>query len=103
MNDIKATELTINGITYVPKGTETSATLGPCRIIVADRGWVFVGNCEDHADGTITISNARNIRLWGTTKGLGELSEGPLSGTKYDKYGTVRCLPIVQISVNSGW
>lgn len=103
MNDIKATELTINGITYVPKGTETPVILGPCRIIVADRGWVFVGNCEDHADGSVTISNAKNIRLWGTTKGLGELANGPLSGTKHDTYGTVRCMPIVQISVNSGW
>lgn len=77
--------------------------LGPLRIVVADRGWVFVGNCEGHDDGSVTIKNARNIRVWGTTRGLGELVNGPLQGTKHDPYGTVRCSPIVQINVMKGW
>ena len=104
MTDIKATELTINGTTYIPKGSGTPVMLGPCRIIVADRGWVFVGNCEEQADGSVTIFNAKNIRNWGTTKGLGELADGPVPNkTKFDEYGTVRCVPIVQINVNKGW
>lgn len=104
--DLNATEVTINGKTYIPKeSVAASATgIGPCRIIVADRGWVFVGNCEDHEDGSVTIRNARNIRNWGTTRGLGELANGPLPNkTKFDDYGVVRCIPIVQINVNSGW
>ena len=100
--DLNATEVTINGKTYIPKD-QANHVLGPCRIIVADRGWVFVGNCTDNEDGSVTIAPAINIRVWGTTKGLGELANGPLSGTKHDRYGTVRCLPLVQINVNSGW
>jgi len=45
--------ITINGIEYVQKGTESAPqNLGDKRIIVADRGWVFVGDCEDHEDGS---------------------------------------------------
>jgi hypothetical protein len=96
--------ITINGIEYVQKGTELPQTIGDKRIIVADRGWVFVGDCEDHEDGSVTIRNTQNIRQWGTTKGLGELATGPVAGkTKYDPYGVVRCIPIVQINVVNGW
>lgn len=105
MNNIEASELVVNGVTYVPKGTNTEPqTIGSKRIIVADRGWIFVGDCEDMQDGSVTIRNAFNIRFWGTTRGLGELINGPIADkTKYDKYGTVRCTPIVQINVVSGW
>jgi hypothetical protein len=99
--------ITINGIEYVQKAAAEAAatqTIGDKRIIVADRGWVFVGDCEDHDDGTVTIRNCQNIRSWGTTRGLGELTTGPVVGvTKYDAYGIVRCTPIVQINVTSGW
>ena len=96
--------ITINGIEYVKKDaiTETKP-IGEVRIIVADRGWVFVGNCQDNEDGSVTITNAKNIRLWGTTNGLGELANGPTSATKADYCGTVRCTPIVTIGVNMGW
>jgi len=104
MTNINATELIVNGVTYVPKGSEAPThNLGEKRIVVADRGWVFVGDCEDHEDGTVTIRNTQNIRYWGTTRGLGELVNGPINGkTKHDPYGTVRCTPIVQINVSCG-
>lgn len=105
MTNINATELILNGVTYVPKGSyEQPQNLGDKRIIVADRGWVFIGDCEDHDDGAVTIRNAQNIRYWGTTSGLGELVNGPIAGkTKYDPYGTVRCTPVIQINVMGGW
>lgn len=58
------------------------------KIVVLDRGFVYVGKVEKSA-GEIKITNARNIRLWGTTKGLGELVNGPTPQTRLDDVGTV--------------
>ena len=59
------------------------------QIVVLDRGFVYVGDTQKVGD-FILIQNAQNIRLWGTSKGLGELYNGPLSNTKLDPTGTVR-------------
>ena len=96
--------ITIDGIEYVRADLmPASKPLGPVQIVVADRGWIFVGNVEEHPDKTVTISNCRNIRRWGTTKGLGELENGPLPSTVADPYPDVRCTPILQIAVVRGW
>lgn len=59
-------------------------------IVVADRGFVYVGAAEI-SDEWCVVSNARNIRKWGTTKGLGELAlNGPTASTVLDDVGTVR-------------
>ena len=61
----------------------------PIQIVVLDRGFVYVGRC--HMEGqTLIITNAVNIRRWGTTNGLGELVGGPTSKTELDTVGTVR-------------
>lgn len=60
------------------------------QIVIAQRGWVFVGDVERSGDD-VTINNAQCIRRWGTTRGLGELARGgPLSSTALDDMGTVR-------------
>jgi hypothetical protein len=64
-------------------------TSGDIKIAVLDRGFVYVGRVSYEGDFMI-LKNARNIRYWGTTKGLGELVNGPLSTTKLDMVGTVR-------------
>ena len=56
---------------------------------VLDRGFVYVGRVSYDGD-FLVIGNAKNLRIWGPTKGLGELVNGPLSGTKLDQVGTVR-------------
>jgi hypothetical protein len=96
--------ITIDGVVYVRQDSIKQAVeIGEKRIIAADRGFVFVGNCEDQADGSVIIRNAKNIRRWGTTKGLGEIASGPTTKTHHDDYGTVRCTPIVSIAVTGGW
>ena len=40
------------------------------QIVVLDRGFVYVGKVTFQGD-LLRIENARNIRGWGTTKGLG--------------------------------
>lgn len=103
MSQVEVDEVVIKGRRYVPADSVVPASIGEKRIIVADKGWVFVGDCEDHEDGSVTIRNAKNIRRWGTTAGLGQLSTGPRPDTKFDEYGVVRCTPIVTIAITGGW
>lgn len=67
----------------------TLTTAAP-QIAVLDRGFVYVGTCTVQ-DGILVIADARCIRRWGTSKGLGELAtSGPQPNTKMDAAGTVR-------------
>ena len=59
------------------------------QIVVLDRGFVYVGNVVIDGDW-LTITNAKNIRRWGTTRGLGELINGPLEDTRVDFSGVVK-------------
>jgi hypothetical protein len=68
---------------------ETKVLRGFC-IVVLDRGFVYVGNVVHDGEWCV-ISNARNIRYWGTKSGLGELAQkGPQEKTILDFVGTVR-------------
>jgi hypothetical protein len=58
------------------------------KIVVLDRGWVFVGRVTTMA-GEVKIEQAQCIRRWGTTRGLGELRNGPTAHTQCDPAGTV--------------
>lgn len=77
---------------------EHNAVLKGTAIVVLDRGFVYVGQVECDADWCV-ITNARNIRYWGTKNGLGELVNGPLKETKLDKVGMVRAPMRAVISV----
>lgn len=60
------------------------------QIVILDRGFVYVGDVTVDGD-MLTIAAAKNVRRWGTTKGLGELAaKGPLKTTVLDDAGTVR-------------
>lgn len=84
----KPETITIDEVKYV-RADSIAATEGDIKIVVLDRGFVYVGRVSDEGD-YIIIKHAKNIRFWGTSKGLGELVNGPLSGTKLDNAGTVR-------------
>lgn len=59
------------------------------RIVVLQRGWVLVGEFSQLKENC-TLENAAVVRIWGTTKGLGQLAvEGPTSSTKLDPCPTV--------------
>ena len=53
-------------------------------IVLLDRGWVFVGKLSYDESGSGVLTNAANIRRWGTTAGLGEIQHGPTSKTVLD-------------------
>lgn len=60
------------------------------QIAVLDRGFVYVGRVKTDADWCY-ISNAFNVRRWGTSKGLGELAAtGPTLQTNMDKTGSLK-------------
>ncbi len=62
---------------------------GETVIVVLPRGWVAVGTWNN--DGRyVRLTDSRIIRRWGTSEGLGELVNGPLSGTTLDKGGELR-------------
>ena len=88
---MKPETITIDEVKYVRADSIDDAKKyeGDIKIAILDRGFVYVGYCK-LADDFLTITAAHNLRQWGTTKGLGELVNGPLSGTKLDKTGTVR-------------
>ena len=84
----KPETIKIDDVEYV-RADSPEKYKGDIKIVVADRGFVYVGQVEESAN-FVTLRNAKNIRVWGTTKGLGELVNGPVSGTKLDAVGTVR-------------
>jgi hypothetical protein len=85
---MKPETIMIDDVKYV-RADAVPAPEGDVKIAVLDRGFVYVGRVKVDAD-FLVISNAKNIRIWGTSKGLGELVSGPLKDTKLDQVGTVR-------------
>mgnify|MGYP001562464752 CR=1 FL=1 len=79
----------IDDIEYVRKGLEVSFS-GKIRIVILQRGWVAVGYfSQDGAN--CTLEKAAHIRIWGTTRGLGEIAMcGPTSRTVLDPAPTIR-------------
>jgi len=93
-NNMTPKTISIDGTDYI---RVTDMPAGPpteYQIVVADRGWVFVGAVVTEDDGSLTINEARCIRYWGTDNdkpGLGYLAlNGPTNKTKLDQSGVVR-------------
>ena len=60
------------------------------KIVILQRGWIYVGRFSKLEEGMCQLEGAQCIRRWGTTKGLGELVNGPLASTKLDPVGIVQ-------------
>lgn len=72
--------------TNAPSVTYTQQGL---QLAILDRGFIYVGEVKTNSEWCV-ITNARNVRRWGTKEGLGELAlKGPLSDTQLDDTGTV--------------
>lgn len=57
---------------------------GGIKIVVLQRGWVVVGRYSQNGQDC-KLTDAAVIRVWGTTKGITELVDGPTSKTVLDK------------------
>jgi hypothetical protein len=77
------------------------------KIVVINNGFVFV--CKEYTadEKAVTLTNARCIRVWGTTDGLGQLVSGPTKETKLDALIPIISVPEHQIvftfNVSSVW
>ncbi len=59
------------------------------QIAALDHGFVYVGTCSVE-NGTLTVEDAKCVRRWGTTAGLGEIALfGPTQTTVLDNTGRV--------------
>ena len=84
MDDIKLSDaIRLMEVLKPKKQKHTEIHLG-WNIVVLQRGWVVVGNLFKNGQ-YFTLKNPAVIRVWGTTQGLPELVDGPLSGTKLDR------------------
>lgn len=77
-------ELEINGTVYVPKESVKLEYTGEIKIVILQRGWIYIGRFERNGNDC-KLHNSYCIRTWGTTKGLAELVNGATSSTKLDK------------------
>ena len=60
------------------------------KITAFDGRWVYVGETTIE-DGYYIIKRAATIRYWGTSRGLGQLFNGPTGSTKLDpEIGTIK-------------
>ena len=96
----------IDNVEYVQKDsvifTDTKK-----KIVVLQRGWVVIGDVEVTKE-EVKISDCSVIRVWGTSKGLGELAQsGKTSKTVLDKCPDIVVHPlsvVLYMSVNeSEW
>ena len=79
-------EMVINGVTYLRKQPPSE----DIRIVVLHRGHVVVGR-DERTGEDVVVRHASVIRVWGTTRGLGEIAAGgPTAKTVLDSCGTVR-------------
>ena len=92
----------VNGEKYVSeadyKSKKGNVTPSKRQIVILQRGWVVIGNYSVKNDECL-LTDAAVIRVWGTTKGLGEIAEGgPTSTTKLDRTPDVRFHPMTMIA-----
>lgn len=102
----------IDGVKYVSeadyKAKKGAVVESKKQIVILQRGWVAIGDYSVQKDGECLLQDAAIIRVWGTTKGLGEIAEaGPTSTTKLDRSPDIRFHPmtvIARLDVNeSAW
>jgi hypothetical protein len=85
----------LNGTEYIPvQDVTTVGVTGTDHVIViADRGWIFIGHATDYTPGTsgpVTLTDASVVRRWTNGKGIGGLADpGHKDDYTLDAVGTL--------------
>lgn len=92
--------ITVDGVTYYKTVQPMNSKI---KIVILQRGWVAIGNFERKGNDC-KLTNASVIRVWGTTKGLGEIAlNGPTNETILDKCGDLEfdyltCVAVMSVN-----
>lgn len=92
--EIKKSDIGFHGNGSQPLDTQPATSLEDfvdhgLQILVLTQGFVYIGHCRTNSTWCL-LTDAINIRQWGTTEGLGELAlKGPLQPTVLDKVGAL--------------
>ena len=65
--NIEVDEVTIKGVTYVPKGSETAVApiKGKRAVVVIDRGWIVAGDVTEYTEsGTPRVKLTRALHVF---------------------------------------
>ena len=85
----------------ISEDTNTDFNVGGSlvKIAILQRGWIFIGKFSKEGSAC-KMTDAYNIRTWGTTKGLGELAEnGPTDKTNLDKVNDLQFHELTTIAL----
>ena len=89
----KENTITLNGKTYKefnPNDKEIQPAVKTDHIIViAQRGWIFIGFKDKSIKDEIVLLSADVVRTWSNGKGIGGLAEAK-TGYTLDPVGTIR-------------
>ena len=89
----KPNTLKIDDIEYI-RADSVEVVPTTKQIVVLQRGWIVVGDVQK-TETEVRINNCSVIRIWGTSKGLGEIAmSGPTSETKLDPCPPVAVHPL---------
>lgn len=97
---MKPETIKIDEVEYVRKDSISTRNNvnGVLYIAVLQRGFVAIGHRTVLESGDYVLTNAAVIRMWGTTKGLGEIAlDGPTSKTVLDKCPPIEYHPLTAI------
>ena len=92
--------ITVNDVEYVRADSVTPVVEGSHVIVIADRGWIFVGKPERMEGNLRTVlTEASVVRRWTNGKGIGGLAVEANKGEyTLDPVGTLEVYsPIVTI------
>ena len=72
----------VDGIRYVPESEVRPE--GNREVVVCDKGFIFVGNVTERADGGLDLTKAANLRRWASGGFGGALTDPKTNGVELD-------------------
>lgn len=95
MSEIQATELTVNGVTYVPKDSIVPTVNGPEVLIRTYSAGVHIGTIISRTGTEVELANARRLWFW---KGAFTLNEVATLGVNREESRISKPVPSILLT-----